>query len=132
MSKIFAVALLALLGVAASAQINREIASHTAALDENKEFEMVRSFTEQQDFKNEIEAAQRDKYVLKEQYLDEQAKEQKEQELMARQHAEKIQELKLMQGEIMADGLIHLPNGETYFPNGQPVGGINKNQVWIT
>ena len=51
---------------------------------------------------------------------------------MARQHAEKIQELKLMQGEIMADGLIHLPNGETYFPNGQPVGGINKNQVWIT
>ena len=75
MSKIFAVALLALLGVASSAQINREIASHTAALDENKEFEMVRSFTEQQDFKNEIEAAQRDKYVLKEQYLDEQAKE---------------------------------------------------------
>ena len=77
MSKIFAVALLALLGVASSAQIDREIASRTAALDENKEFEMVRSFAEQQDFKNEIEAAQRDKYVLKEQYLDEQAKEQK-------------------------------------------------------
>ena len=132
MSKIFAVALLALLGVASSSQINREVSSHTAALNENMEFEMVRSSTEQQDFKNEIAAAQRDKYVLKEQYLDEQANEQKEQELIARQHAEKIQELKLMQGEIMADGLIHLPNGETYFPNGQPVGGINKNQVWIT
>ena len=50
MSRIFALALVALVGLSEAAQINRDVYSGTAAKDENKEFEEVRSYFEKEDY----------------------------------------------------------------------------------
>ena len=60
MSRIFALALVALLGLSEAAQVKREVYFSTAAVDENKEFEEVRSYAEKEDFKKELAQVQKD------------------------------------------------------------------------
>ena len=129
MSRIFALALVALLGLSEAAQVKREVYFSTAAVDENKEFEEVRSYAEKEDFKKELAQVQKDSERYKMQFMAREDREKQTEKYLAKQHEDEMFKLKLMQGTRQADGLIHLENGETYFPSGELVRGVNANQV---
>ena len=83
MSRLITVSLFCLLGLSAASRLDREVYRSTAAVDENKEFEEVRTYEEKEDYKHDIVVAQKNQAAFQIQ----QEQEERE-EAMQRQYLE--------------------------------------------
>ena len=95
------IAVVAILGVAQAFKLEREPVSQTAANLHGMD-QYTASFTEQDDFKKEVEQAKMDSVKYQAQKEIDDAKKQKAESLAAKVTVE---------GRLMEDGLIHAQNG---------------------